>query len=38
MDETLIILACFSGIFTFAFGLAWSIPLVAAGMEERKLN
>ena len=36
MDETLIILACFTGIFTFAFGLAWSIPLVAAGMEERK--
>ena len=36
MDVTLIILLCFSGIFTFAFGLAWCIPLAAAGMEERE--
>jgi hypothetical protein len=36
MNEILIILACFSGIFTFAFGMASCLPLIAAGVEERK--
>lgn len=35
MNEILIVLLCFSGIFTFAFGLAWALPLFTAGMEER---
>lgn len=35
MNEILIIALCFSGVFTFAFGLAWFLPLFATGMEER---
>lgn len=35
MNASLTILLCFSITFGFAFGMAWSIPLVTAGSEER---
>ncbi len=36
MEEIRIIILCFSGIFTFAFGLAWILPLFAAGQHDTK--
>jgi hypothetical protein len=36
MEEIRIITLCFAGIFTFAFGLAWILPLIAAGQEDTK--
>jgi hypothetical protein len=38
MDIILVVLLFLSGTFTFAFGLAWTLPLVTAGIEERKIE
>ena len=32
------ITACFSGIFSFAFGMAWSLPLMAAHSEQKSVS
>jgi hypothetical protein len=36
MEQIRIITLCFGGIFTFAFGLAWIIPLFVAGQKDTK--
>lgn len=36
MEEVRIIMLCFAGSFTFAFGLGWIIPLCAACRKEKK--
>jgi hypothetical protein len=36
MEEVRIIILCFAGIFTFAFGLGWVVPLCVACHKENK--
>lgn len=38
MEQIRIIILCFGGIFTFAFGLAWIIPLSLAGQRESRCD
>ena len=38
MEPVQTILLSFSGVFTFAFGLAWLLPLVTAGQEQRTVS
>jgi hypothetical protein len=36
METTLTVAAIFTGIFTFAFGMAWLMPLAVTSVEQRK--
>jgi hypothetical protein len=38
MEELRTVILSFGGIFTFAFGLAWILPLATAGRKEAKLK